>query len=130
MINEEKIKIMTKLASYEEHLGKQDFEVIKRMKSDYVSSKSFTTCIFVTIALLIVFAADFGTKFIDNMATFTSDFDLVSEGFNYLAIWIFVMVVYSFISGRAYRREYDVAKQRVKVYEQQLNELEKFSRNK
>ena len=124
VINEEKIKIMTKLASYEENKGKKDFEIAKRMKSDYISYNSFVTCFFASIALFILFAADFGSKFLNNLAQFT-EFDFVGAGVEYLTIWILMMAVYSFLSGRMYRKEFDDAERRLNVYQKELRVLEK-----
>jgi hypothetical protein len=129
MVNEEKIKIMTKLASYEENEGKKDLEIIKRTKADYISYNSFVTCLFASIAVFVLFAADFGSKFLDNLARFT-DYDFVGEGVGYLTIWILIMAVYSFLSGRMYRKEYDVAEVRLKHYQKELRDLEKYTKSK
>ncbi len=129
MVNEEKIKIMTKLASYEEGKGKRDLQIMRRMKSDYISYNAFVTCFFVSLAVFILFAADFGSKFLENLAQFT-DYDFVGEGIEYLTIWILIMAVYSFVSGRMYRKEYDDAERRVKVYQKELKDLEKFAKGK
>lgn len=129
MINEQKIISMTKLASYEENVGKKDFEIIKRMKSDYISYNSFVTCFFASIALFILFVADFGSKFMENLAQFT-DYDFVGEGIEYLTIWILLMAVYSFFSGRMYRKEFDNAEKRLKIYQKELRNLEKYTKGK
>jgi len=129
MVNEEKIKIMTKLASYEENQGKKDFEIVKRMKSDYISYHAFVTCFFATIAVFLIIAADFGSKFIQNLAQFT-DFDFLGEGIEYLTVWILIMAVYAFFSGRMYRKEYDDAQRRVMHYEKEMKNLGRFSKQK
>lgn len=102
---------------------------MKRMKADYISHNGFITCFFVSVALVIMFAANFLLKFINEMSDFTT-YDYVGEGIEYLAIWIFFMVIYTFISGRLYRNEYDEAETRIKKYKKQMKELGKFARNK
>ncbi len=129
MVNEKKIILMTKLASYEKNQGKKDLEITQRLKNDYISYNGFVTCVLVTIALIIILGADFAVAFLGNMATFT-DFDFVGVGINYLAIWVFTMVVYAFVSGRIYRNEYNDAYMRVKEYEKELKALEQFSKSK
>jgi hypothetical protein len=129
MVNEKKIILMTKLASYEMNQGKKDLEITQRLKNDYISYNGFINCVLVTIALIIILGADFAAEFIGNMATFT-EFDFVGVGINYLAIWLFAMVVYGFISGRIYRNEYNEAYTRVKEYEKDLKALEQFSKSK
>ena len=128
MVSKEKIISMTKLASYEEHLGKKDVEIVKRMKSDYISYNGFVTCFFASIAVFILFAADFGSKFFENLSQFT-DYDFVGEGIEYLTIWILIMAVYSFFSGRMYRKEYDDAEKRLKIYQKELKNLEKYTKS-
>jgi len=129
MINEEKIKIMTRLASYENNEGKKDLEIVKRLKFDYISYNGFLACFYASIAVLILFAADFGIKFIENLANFT-EYDFVGEGIEYLTIWIFLIVIYSFVTGRMFRKEYDDANKRVQKYKESLKTLEKFSKSK
>lgn len=129
LVNEEKVKLMTKLASYEKTQGKKDFTIMRRMKADYISHNGFITCFFVTIALIIVFGANFLLQFINEMSEFTT-FDYVGEGVGYLTIWIFFMVIYTFISGRLYRSEYEGAETRINKYKKQLKELGKFTRTK
>lgn len=129
MINEEKVKVMTRLASYESNQGKKDLEIVKRLKFDYISYNGFLACFFASIAVLILFAADFGIKFMENLADFT-DYDFIGEGIGYLTIWIFIIVVYSFVTGRMYRKEYDDANERVQQYKEALRSLEKFSKSK
>lgn len=129
MINEEKVKVMTRLASYESNQGKKDLEIVKRLKFDYISYNGFLACFFASIAVLILFAADFGIKFMENLADFTN-YDFVGEGIGYLTLWIFIMVIYSFVTGRMYRKEYDDAAERVNHYKEALKSLEKFSKSK
>lgn len=129
MINEEKVKVMTRLASYESNQGKKDLEIVKRLKFDYISYNGFLACFFASIAVLILFAADFGIKFMENLADFTN-YDFVGEGIGYLTLWIFIIVIYSFVTGRMYRKEYDDAAERVQRYKEELKSLEKFSKSK
>ncbi len=126
MANEERIRLMTKLASYEENQGKKDFRIMRRSKSDYISYNSFVTCVLASIAVFAVFAADFGSKFIENLAQFT-DYDFVGDGIEYLTLWILIMAVYSFLSGRMYRKEYDEAEKRVVEYKKDMKELGQMS---
>lgn len=129
LANEEKIKLMTKLASYEDNQGRKDLRIMRRTKSDYISYNSFVTCVLASIAVLIIFAADFGSKFIENLAQFT-DYDFIGDGIQYLTIWILIIAVYSFLSGRMYRKLYDDAEKRVKFYQKGLKDLGGMNNNK
>jgi len=125
MANKEKIILMTKLASYENNEGRKDLKVMKRSKGDYISYNSFITCVLASIAVLIVFLADFSSKFIENLARFT-DYDFIGDGIEYLTLWVLIMAVYSFLSGRMYRKEFDEADQRINQYKKDLKELGKL----
>lgn len=129
MVNEDKIKLMIKLASYEENEGKKDFKIMRRAKSDYISINSFVACVLASIAVFIIFIADFGSKFIENLAQFT-DYDFVGDGIEYLTIWILIMAIYSFFSGRMYRKEYNESEKRIKIYQKTLKDLGKISKNR
>lgn len=129
-MDKERLKLMIKLASYEENQGKKDLRIMRRIKADYISYYSFTTCGFASIAVFIIFAADFGSKVIENLARFT-DYDFVSDGIEYLTLWILIMAVYSFFSGRMYRKEYEEAEKRVNAYKRDLIRVGKMAkRNK
>lgn len=128
MINRDKIRIMTKLASYEQHQGSKDLEIVQRTKFDYVSYHGFATLLYVTIGLLILFGLDIGVEFLKDLTIFTT-YDYVGKATEYLTIWIFVMVVYGIITGRMYRKQYDQAKARVDKYEKKLLTLDEFNNN-
>ena len=49
MLNEERVKMMIKLASYEEGQGKEDFKVNSYYRKDYVSFRTIVTLIWTTI---------------------------------------------------------------------------------
>ncbi len=41
MVNEEKVKLMNKMALYEEKYGKEDFKIASYYKKDYVAIRRF-----------------------------------------------------------------------------------------
>lgn len=123
MINEKRLKTMIKLASYEKNQGKEDFKIIRRFKFDYISLNGFAGILLATIALIILFGLNFLEDFIANMARIT-EFDFVGTGIGYLTIWILVIVVYAFASGRLYRSKYRAAKKRVDTYRKTLHQLD------
>ncbi len=43
MVNEEKVKLMNKMALYEEKYGKEDFKIASYYKKDYVSYQTIFT---------------------------------------------------------------------------------------
>ena len=53
MLNEERVKLMVQLASYEQKEGKEDFKVSSYYKKDYVSFHRLATMIWTTIGYWI-----------------------------------------------------------------------------
>ena len=57
MVNEEKVRLMTRLAMYEQSTGKEDLEKGRYFKSDYVKYNCLKTLVSTTILFVIVVAA-------------------------------------------------------------------------
>lgn len=125
MINEEKVKLMMKLATYEKREGKEDLKVMEFFKGDYISYNTFVVLLGVSISLFLFFLADLGGKFFDNMQTFI-EYDFVGQGMEYLTIWIVFMVAYGLIASVIYRRRYKGTKKRLTIYRKNLNDLRKM----
>ena len=56
MINQEKVALMTKLATYEDGEGKKSIPQSKYYREDYISLKMINTGIIVTLAYILVLA--------------------------------------------------------------------------
>ena len=56
MLNEDKVKLMTRMAIYEKRKGKKVMKLTKYFQSDYVSFYMIKTAAAVTMAYLIVAA--------------------------------------------------------------------------
>lgn len=123
MVNENKVKLMTELASYLEGKGRSDLKVMRRFKLDYVSLNSFRVMLLATLGLLIIFGLDVLNKFLSNIENI-SEFDFIGQGTVYLTLWVLAMLFYAIIGGRIYRRRYAEAKQRADRYESLLNRLD------
>lgn len=125
MLDQEKVKLMIKLAIYEKNNGKEDMKKMEFFKSDYISFNNFKMQTSVTLALLFIFGIEFSKIIIDNIANIT-ELNFVALGVKYLSIWIFFMVVYTIISTVYNRIEYSRSKNRIDEYEKMLKNLEKI----
>ncbi|MDO4765309.1 MAG: hypothetical protein Q4A29_04560 [Eubacteriales bacterium] len=123
MVNENKVKIMTEIASYLEGKGKSDLKVMRHFKLDYVSLNSFRVMLLATLGILIIFGLDVMDKFLNNMENI-SEFDFVGQGTVYLTLWILAMLFYAVVSGKIYRQRYADAKKRTEEYENLLQKLD------
>lgn len=125
MLNESKVKMMTKMAIYEKNEGKKELKTAKYYKTDYVSLGVLKTVISATIAylLIIVLIA------LCNMQWLTSNvnsLDYASIGSRFAIYYIIYLLVFSIISAFVYARRYDASRKELKRFFSRLNKLEHF----
>lgn len=125
MLDQEKVKLMTKLAIYEKNSGKEDLKKMEYFKSDFISFNNFKMQISVTLALFFIFGIEFSKIILDHIANIT-EFNFVALGIKYLTIWIGFMIVYTIISTINNRIDYSKSKKRIDEYEKMLKNLEKI----
>lgn len=125
MLNEEKIKIMNKLAMYEQGEGKKYLPVSRYYRSDYIGLALIKNFFLVTIGYCLVLAgiaAYFGEYLVDNI----HKMDLVAVGRNAVIGYVVVLVVFSVATYIQYSVRYHKAKKSVKEYYQELTQLNKI----
>lgn len=125
MINEEKVKIMTKIAMYEQGKGRKYLPVSKYYRSDYIGLALIKNFFLVTIGYIMAVAAVavyFGEYLMENL----HKMDLVSLGIYILVGYVAALVGYSVLTYIQYSVKYYKAKKSVKEYYTQLTELSKI----
>ena len=125
MLNEEKIKIMNKLAMYEQGEGKKYLPVSRYYRSDYIGLALIKNFFLVTIGYCLILAgiaAYFGEYLVDNI----HKMDLVAVGRNAVIGYVVVLVVFSVATYIQYSVKYHKAKKSVKEYYQELTQLNKI----
>ena len=125
MVNEERIKIMVQLASYEEKEGKEDFKVSSYYKKDYVSFRRLATMIWATIGYGMVVLL-FGTIYINQILEELTLAKAIILVIAILVIYLILMIVYWVASGRFYKKKHSEARARVKKYSHNLLVLSKL----
>lgn len=122
MLNEERIKLMTKLASYEANEGKRSVRIGNYFRSDYISLGVIKSIISATIAFIVVFALyllyDFEIIMADIYKT-----DLVQFGKKILIIYFVFVIAYSIVSYLVYTYRYTKARKSLKKYYNNLKKL-------
>ena len=121
MINEEKVKIMDRLAVYEKQEGRKYLPVSKY----YIGLALIKNFFLVTIGyglILAVIAAYNLEYLLDNV----HKMDLISLGVVVLGGYIGILVLYSVLTYIQYTVKYHKAKKSVKQYYTQLTKLEKI----
>lgn len=122
MLNEERVILMTKMASYEENEGKKNLEIGNYFRGDYIAVQVLKSLLGVTVAFAIGFALYLLYDFEGFMQNFYK-MDLISFAKNTLLYYILVVVVYGFISYEVYSYRYTKAKKSLKRYYNNLKKL-------
>lgn len=125
MLNEEKIKIMNKLAMYEQGEGKKYLPVSRYYRSDYIGLAMIKNFFLVTIGYILVLAgiaAYFGEYLVDNI----HKMNLVALGIEAVVGYVVVLVLFSVLTYIQYSVKYYRAKKSVKTYYEDLTRLNKI----
>ena len=125
MLNEEKIKIMNKLAMYEQGEGKKYLPVSRYYRSDYIGLAMIKNFFLITIGYVLVLAgiaAYFGEYLVDNI----HKMNLVALGIEAVVGYIVVLVLFSVLTYIQYSVKYYRAKKSVKNYYEELTQLSKI----
>lgn len=125
MINEEKVRLMTKLALYEKQGGDKDIKVSEYYRKDYTSFHTIISLIWVTLGyalLLGMFAIIHLESLLDKM----SQSFLIVIGASIVIGYIIVLFVYGMIAFGIYRQRHNNARHRVKRYNRDLIRLIKM----
>lgn len=122
MLSEERIILMTKMASYEQNEGKQNVAVGKYFRGDYIAIQVLKSVFGATIAFAIVFALFIFYDF----EYFMQDIykmDIVTFAQNVLLYYVITVVAYGIISYVVYSYRYSKAKKSLKCYYHNLKKL-------
>ena len=122
MLNKERVILMTKMASYEEHEGKKNTSVMNYFRGDYVWFQVLKSAIYGTISFGILF----GMYVFYDFEIFMTDIykmDLFQFGKSDLVKYLFVIGIYAIISYAVYSYRYAKAQKKMKLYMSNLNRL-------
>ena len=125
MLNEEKVRLMNKLALYEKTEGKKYLPVSKYYRSDYIGLALIRNFFLVTFSYGLVagaVAAYYGDYLLENI----HKMDLFQLGVDVAAAYIIVLLGYSVFTYILYTVKYMRAKKSVRGYYQDLTRLEKM----
>ncbi len=122
MLNEERIRLMTRMAAYEEHEGKKDIAISEYFRGDYISFQLLKSAIYATVG----FALAVAMYVLYNIETFLEDFykvDTMDYLMTILKYYCLVLAIYLVISYFVYSYRYHRAKKHVRQYNQLLRTL-------
>lgn len=122
MVDERKVRLMTRLSIYEKHEKNKDLVLSRYFRGDYVRFNVLKTWIFVTIAYWAVVAAFVFVGF-DEVLAQLNNIDYFDVMYKYLGYYAAVCVILCILSGFVYKYRYAKAKPRLTGYNSMLKDL-------
>lgn len=122
MLNEKRIILMTKMASYEANEGKKNVVIGSFFRSDYIGWQVLKSIISATIAFVVVF----GMYIFYDFEVFMMDIykmDLIEFAKQILRMYLWTIGGYAVISYVVYSVRYNRAVKSLKVYYMNLRRL-------
>ena len=119
MLDEQKIKLMTKLAFYEKTQGKEDFKISEYYRKDYTSLHVICSILWVTVGYvclgaLVVLAG------LDALMSKMSAGLIITMGLAAILGYFVLVIAYAVVTSHVYNRNHRQARQRVKKYNHNL----------
>lgn len=125
MLDEKKVRLMTRLAFYEETQGKEDFKISAYYRKDYVSLHMLCSFIWVTIGYVCVVALAVLAG-LDSLLGNMSMAVMVLIGGMTIVGWLAVIIIYMVITSHVFNEKHKNSRQRVKKYNHDLTRLLKM----
>lgn len=122
MVNEEKVILMTKLASYESQNGKKDINILHYFRGDYIGFQVLKSVVAATLSFLAVFGIYLFYHFEELMQDIYK-MDLLEFGKSVIILYLCAVGAYGVISYVIYAHRYAKAKKNLKTYYINLKKL-------
>ncbi|MBE5858130.1 MAG: hypothetical protein E7296_11280 [Lachnospiraceae bacterium] len=122
MVNEERVILMTRMASYEAGEGKKNIKIGDYFRADYLSKQLLKSLIFSTISFVIGLVLYVLYNF-DYLLENVYKIDLLALGKKMLTGYIVLVVVYGLITYIVYAFRYRNARKNLKTYYGNLKKL-------
>lgn len=125
MLNEERVKHMTKLAFYETKGGSDDIKVSFQFKKDYIGFNTFWSALWMTIAyiaLVLIAVVTFMGGVLDTL----SSKQLMTIILSFFGIYLILLIAYVRYAKQIYKRKHARAYHRVKKFKEELEQLERM----
>lgn len=122
MLNDKKIRLMTKLALFEDHAGKEELKLDRYYRIDYIRYQVLKSALCVTLGyvLILLSVLVYQSEYImDNITTIAYK----TIGLYIVMIYLFILLFYSFITGIISYFHYERAKKKIKKYKKNLKTL-------
>lgn len=123
MVNERRVKQMSRLAVYENRMGKENLKVSAYYRSDYIRLQELKTIVSVTIAYGICLLGSIGLR-LEYILDHLMEIDYKKLGIMVGLGYVIVLAIFFFVSRILAVRRYEKAKSNFNTYYTLLEELE------
>ena len=127
MLNEEKVILMTRLASYEKREGKNNMSNGKYFRGDFISLHLLKAVIVATICYFIGFGL-YLLYFIEELLAKIYEIDFILFAKNAISIYVIFVVVYCCLSYVVFTYRFVKARKGIRRYYHNLKKLSSMSR--
>ena len=125
MVDKSRIKLMAKMACYDQKLSENDTNIYGYFKKDYVSLKTLTSALWITLAYGIIIIAGIFC-YIDKVLNNLSVGKLIMLFVVIFALYIVLLVGYCVCAHKFYKKKYSDSKKRIKRYYKQIVHLQRM----
>lgn len=125
MLNEERVKLMTRMAAYEQKQGAEDFKISAYFRKDYAGWNVVWTLIWVSVGYVVLVALA-AVTLLDKILEHLNLRDMFIMGAGVVIVYLLFLICYGIISSQLYKRRHDKARGRVKKFNRDLNLLIKL----
>ena len=122
MVNVRKVRLMTKLAIYEQKEGKEDIKLGKYFRRDYVRLKILHNIVAVTLGYLLVLAMIIAYQ-MEYLIKEAVNLDYIGIGKTILGLYVIVVTVYVMAAMVGYGLYYDYSRKKLAKYFRMLRKL-------
>lgn len=129
MLNQEKVIVMTRMASYEEGKGKEHLRICSYFRSDYIGAAILKAAAAVTIAFVFVIALYIYYNFEDFMENIYQ-MDMMGLAKKFGKYYLISLIIYVAISYIVAFIKYIVARTNVRKYKDNLKMTRKLQKEK
>ena len=122
MLDERKVKLMTRMALYEEQQGREDLKISAYYRKDYTSLHTLATILWVTIGYVCLTGLVGIGLYEKLMETMTIGIMLIIA-IVVIALYLVIVIAYAVCAHTMYDKQHKEARARVKLYNHDLARL-------
>ena len=127
MINNRKVRLMTRLAIYEESEGKEDLKLGQFFRRDYIRLQIFKNIIAVSIGFAMLVGLYLGYR-IEYLIKEAVNIDYLALGMRFLGIYLIVLLIYVTCTVVFSMLRYNASRKKLAKYFRMLRRMRTFYR--